>query len=148
MESQKTYSFALILLNSSMTRTPFYMTPLILTKEKHTGTEDGLDQCVAKLKEIEMAVQKDSISMDKPGMKKFILQEKGSKCEQWGHNEATCGCHSQRSQQSVTARGRSCLYHCNSAWSRDPKSLQRVYSGQRRSFRRTNNDNHRWSTTM
>ena len=44
-----------------------------------SGTEEGLEQCVAKLKEIEKAVQKDSISIDKPGMKKFILQEKGSK---------------------------------------------------------------------
>ena len=44
-----------------------------------SGTEEGLVQCVAKLKEIEKTVQKDFISIDKPGMKKFILEEKGSK---------------------------------------------------------------------
>lgn len=44
-----------------------------------SGTEEGLVKCMAKLKEIENAVQKDSISIDKPGMKKFILEEKGSK---------------------------------------------------------------------
>lgn len=81
-EFSKTYSLALIVLNSFLTRTPFYMTPFILTKEKNAGMEEGLDQCVAKLKEIEKTVQKDSISIDKPRMKTFILQEKGPKCEQ------------------------------------------------------------------
>ena len=44
-----------------------------------SGTEEGLAKCVAKLKELEDAVEKDSISIDKPGMKKFILEERGSK---------------------------------------------------------------------
>ena len=46
--------------------------------------EEGLDQCVAKLKEIEKAVQKDSISIDKPGFARKRSQmraiEKSSNC--------------------------------------------------------------------
>ena len=44
---------------------------------KVSGTAKGLKKCLPKLKELLRAVQKDSVPIEKPGMKKFILQGKG-----------------------------------------------------------------------
>lgn len=42
-----------------------------------SGTAEGLERCLPKLKELLNAVQRDSVPIDKPGMKKFLLQGKG-----------------------------------------------------------------------
>lgn len=42
-----------------------------------SGTAEGLEKCLPRLEELVKAVQKDSIPIDKPGIKKFILQGKG-----------------------------------------------------------------------
>jgi len=42
-----------------------------------SGTAEGLQKCLPKLKELVNAVQQDSVPIEKPGMKKFILQGKG-----------------------------------------------------------------------
>ena len=42
-----------------------------------SGTAEGLKKCLPKLKELLLAVQKDSVPIEKPGIKKFILQGKG-----------------------------------------------------------------------
>ena len=43
-----------------------------------SGTAEGLEKCLPQLRALASAVQKDSVSIDKPGMKKFFLGEKGS----------------------------------------------------------------------
>lgn len=42
-----------------------------------SGTAEGLKKCLPKLKELLLAVQKDSVPIEKPGIKKFFLQGKG-----------------------------------------------------------------------
>ena len=42
-----------------------------------SGTAEGLEKCLPRLQELIKAVQKDSVSVEKSGMKKFILHEKG-----------------------------------------------------------------------
>lgn len=44
-----------------------------------TGTAKGLEQFRPMLKKLISSVQKDSLPVDKPGVKKFILEEKGTK---------------------------------------------------------------------
>ena len=42
-----------------------------------SGTAEGLSKCLPKLKELLLTVQKDSVPIEKSGIKKFILQGKG-----------------------------------------------------------------------
>ena len=42
-----------------------------------SGTAEGLEKCLPQLRALISAVQKDSVPIDKPGMKKFFLGEKG-----------------------------------------------------------------------
>ena len=42
-----------------------------------SGTAEGLEKCLPRLNEVIDAVQKDSVPVDKPGMKKFFLGDKG-----------------------------------------------------------------------
>ena len=42
-----------------------------------SGTAEGLEKCLPQLNALVAAVQKDSVPIDKPGMKKFFLGEKG-----------------------------------------------------------------------
>jgi len=42
-----------------------------------SGTAEGLEKCQQRLHEVINAVKKDSVPVDKPGMKKFFLSDKG-----------------------------------------------------------------------
>jgi len=42
-----------------------------------SGTAEGLEKCVPRLQEVINAVKKDSVPVDKPGMRKFFLGDKG-----------------------------------------------------------------------
>ena len=42
-----------------------------------SGTAEGLEKCLPRLHEVIDAIQKDSVPVDKPGMKKFFLGDKG-----------------------------------------------------------------------
>ena len=42
-----------------------------------SGTAEGLEKCLPRLREVINAVEKDSVPVDKPGMKKFFLGDKG-----------------------------------------------------------------------
>ena len=44
-----------------------------------SGTAEGVEKSRPEIIELVNTVQKDSVSIDKPGMKKFLLQEKGPK---------------------------------------------------------------------
>ena len=42
-----------------------------------SGTAEGLEKCLPRLREVINAVERDSVPVDKPGMKKFFLGDKG-----------------------------------------------------------------------
>ena len=44
-----------------------------------SGTNEGLAKCLPRLVSLTEAIRKDSLPIDKPGMKKFFSQDKGSK---------------------------------------------------------------------
>ena len=44
-----------------------------------SGTAEGLEKGIPRIQKLIQAVQRDSVPVDKPGMKKFFLQGKGSK---------------------------------------------------------------------
>ncbi|KAL9974244.1 hypothetical protein ACROYT_G011259 [Oculina patagonica] len=41
-----------------------------------SGTNEGLKKCISRLQDLAKAVQKDKVPIDKPGMKKFFLQDR------------------------------------------------------------------------